>query len=1054
MKLKTQAMPGARHFLSKNLLVPKLVCPILMFAITASAANKSANLNSFNKGAISITNIKSTAETITGTIIDNKGQPLPGVTIKIKNATTGTTSDVNGKYTISVPDAKTVLTFSMIGFETQEITVGSSRSINVTLRDAVSSLDEVVVVGYGEQKKATLTGSVATVSGREISQNPSPNVVATLAGKLPGLIVNQRGGEPGRDDPSIFIRGNGTIPNNDNSNNAPLIVIDGVPGRGNFSRLNSEDIESISVLKDGSAAIYGNRAANGVILVTTKRGTKGKPQFNLTYDYGFQSPTKVPKVLDAALFAEVYNETMLYRGSAPFYTPDVIQKYRDRSDPVLYPNTDWVGLVLKPSAIQQRINLQMTGGSDNSRYLVSFGKTTQGNNFRNNPTASDQYNLRAKLDVDISKYLSIGANINAIIINRTFSPIATPVNFTNILQANPTLVGVYPNGLLGGGRLAENPLLLDRRGKFTENQVPLASTFTGAFKVPWVPGLRFDVSYNYDLNNTFEKTFNTPYTYSQYNATTGNYDTITGGSGIADLRDTYRQSISTLYNYRLTYEKTFGPHHVLAMVGGEQQQSSNREAQAFRKNFLSTAFDQIDFGSNAPADVSNRGFASRSAYNNYFGRLGYDFESKYIFEFVFRYDGSQIFQAGKRYGFFPGVSGAWRISEEKFFKAQFPFVDQLKLRATYGQLGSDRVAGFQYAQFYTFYTPGVGSNPNYVFGGQDAPGINTGTLPNPNFTWETSNKTDIALEGSLWKGLLNFEFIYFKEKRSNILTQRNFSASNVFGFSALPPENIGKVDNNGFELTVGHRNTIGKLTYNLRANFNYQRSTVVFTDEVPRTYAYQNATGHPLGAQLIYQADGLFRTQAEIDAYPHQNGIKPGDVKIVDYNGDGVINSNDQFRFDYNNIPKYTFGMNMDFQYNNFDLNISIQGQAKAYTQDGAFTQLGNVDFSNSAVYRATDRWTASNPNGSMPRTDAIQIGTNTFFLKEQAFARIKSLELGYTIPTQFISKIKISSVRLFANAFNLLTWSKEIKWADPEANGYVGYPPLRTINLGANIRF
>jgi TonB-linked SusC/RagA family outer membrane protein len=1040
MKLKTQAMPRAGLFLPKNLLVPKLVCPILMFAITASAASKPINHNSFKK-TTSITNIKLAAETITGTITDDKGQPLPGVTIKIKNATTGTTSDVNGKFTISVPDARTVLTFSMIGFETQEIVAGNSRSINITLKDAVSSLDEVVVVGYGEQKRATLTGSVATVSGREISQNPSPNVAATLAGKLPGLIVTQRSGEPGRDDPGILIRGNGTT-----GDSSPLIVIDGVPGRGSFSRLNAEDIESISVLKDGSAAIYGNRAANGVILVTTKKGTKGKPTFNLTYNYGIQNPTKIPDVMDAAQFAEVYNETMLYRGSAPFYTPDVIQKYRDGSDPVLYPNSDWVDLTIK-SAVQQRINLQMSGGSDNSRYLVSFGKTTQGNNFKNNPTASDQYNFRAKLDVDISKYLSIGANINAIIQNRTYSPVGTNVNFVNILQANPTLPGLYPNGLLGGGRLAENPLLLDRRGRFTDFDLPLQSTFTAAFKVPWVPGLRFDVSYNYDFTSSFDKSFSTPYTYHEYNATTGNYDVRNGGSGIAELTDTYSQSISSLYNYRMTYEKTFGPHHILAMVGGEQQQQNNRNANAYRRNFLSTAFDQINFGSNAPADIANGGSAGRSAYNNYFGRVGYDFESKYIFEFVFRYDGSQNFAPGKRYGFFPGVSGVWRVSEEKFFKAQFPFVDNLRLRATYGSLGSDRVGSFQYAQFFGF-------GGNYVFGGQDTPGINTQTLPNPNFSWETSRKTDLAINGSLWKGLLSFEFIYFMEKRTNLLQQRNFSASSVFGFSSLPPENIGKVDNKGYEIELGHRNNIGKLTYNVRANFNYQRSTVVFIDEVPRTFAYQNATGHPVGAQLLYQADGIFNTQAELDSYPHQTGQKLGDVKIIDLNGDGVINQNDQFRFDYNNIPKYTFGMNMDFQYKNFDLNISVSGQLKAYTQDGAYATLGNVDFSNASVHRATDRWTPTNPNGTKPRADAVSLGNNTFFMKEQAFARIKSLEFGYTLPTQFISKIKISSVRLFANAFNLLTWSKEIKWADPEANGYVGYPPVRTINFGANIRF
>jgi TonB-linked SusC/RagA family outer membrane protein len=486
------------------------------------------------------------------------------------------------------------------------------------------------------------------------------------------------------------------------------------------------------------------------------------------------------------------------------------------------------------------------------------------------------------------------------------------------------------------------------------------------------------------------------------------------------------------------------------MIGTEQQQSYRRTGSAYRKNFLSTNFDQIDFGSAAGADIRNSGNATLGAYDNIFGRATYDFKSKYIFDFNFRYDGSQIFPPNARYGFFPSFQGAWRVSEEDFMKARFPFVDQLKVRATYGELGSDSPAsggGYQFAQFFGF-------GGNYVFGTSDVQGVTTQTMPNPNFTWEIAKKTDFGIDGSLWKGLLGFEFTLFRERRSGILIQRNFSASKVYGFSGLPPENLGEVENKGYEIQFSHRNKIGKVLYNIRANMQYNLSKVLYMDEVPNTYSYRDQTGRPLGASLLYQADGIFNTQAELDSYPHQANQKVGDIKIIDVNSDGIINQNDQMRFNYNNTPKYVFGMNIDLQYSNFDMNIFLYGQTKAYTYDGAFASLGNADFANASIYRAADRWTPSNPNGTMPRTDFYQPGNSTFFMNDQTFFRLKTLELGYTLPKSLISKIKISNVRVFVSGFNLLTYSPKIKWADPEANGMIGYPPLKVINLGANVRF
>ncbi|TKK67268.1 TonB-dependent receptor [Ilyomonas limi] len=971
---------------------------------------------------------------------------IAGATVTVKGTTIATVTDDNGSFSINAPTNAT-LVISYIGYANQEVKATNQNIGTIQLQHTTSQLGEVVVVGYGTQRKATLTGSVATVSGKEISKSPSPNVTSSMAGKLAGLTVNQRSGEPGRDDPSILIRGTGTF-----GDASPLIIIDGVE-RSLLSRLNPEDIESVSVLKDASAAIYGARAANGVILITTKKGVKGRTSFNFAYNYALQSPTKTPDMLDAATFAGVYNEGDFYRQGrpanyTPFYSDSAIQKFRNGADPVLYPNTNWVKAVLKPHSGEQRASLQASGGSDNVRYLFSFESINQDGNYRNTPTKYRQYNVRVKVDADVTKSLTVGANVYAILGNKTYPSVATNVNFINILQANPTIVSVYPNGLIGPGRLGENPLLLDQRGYDKIEDNPIYSTFTATYKVPFVQGLRVDASYNYDLSNQFEKLWSTPYYFYEYNVNTSQYDKKQGtGTSIASLTDTYRKWTTSLYNVRITYDKSFNNHHITALLGNEQQKNTYKFASAYRKNFVSTSIPEINVGSSSPADKDNSGSASFGAYNNYFGRLNYDYLSKYLLEFVFRYDGSQIFPKGKRYGFFPGISGGWRISEEKFMK-DLTFIDQLKLRASYGELGNDRVGPYQYLQSYSF-------GNNYVFGTSDAPAIYPNTMPNPNITWEVSKKTDVGLEASLWKGLLGMELTLWKENRSNILAQPNLSVSNVFGFSGLPSENIGEVDNHGYELVLSHRNKAGKLTYDITGNVSYAKSKIIFMDEAPQPEPYQNLTGHPVGSALYYKADGIFHTQAELDKYPHGAGAQVGDIRVLDLNGDGVIDSKDQFRFDYSSTPQVTFGLNTNFQYKRFDLNIFFQGQTKAYNYDNTTAVLGGTDFANAVTWRAADRWTVDNPGGSKPRADAWSPGATTFFLFDATFVRLKTLELGYSLPVN-VGKTKVfDNVRFYVSGFNLLTWSKEIKWSDPEISGdFTTYPPLRIINFGANVKF
>lgn len=996
-------------------------------------------------------------QSVTGRVTDvSTGEPIVGVNVSIEGTTTGAITDINGNFILQRPAKGATVSFSFIGYITQKVIFGDENVIDIKLTSEVQSLQEVVVIGYGTQKKATLTGSIVNVAGDEIKKSPTANVTSSLSGKLPGLTVSQRNGEPGRDDPDILIRGTGTFDSNLNDGinpSAPLIIIDGVE-RGQIGRLNPEDIESISVLKDASAAIYGARAANGVIIVTTKNGKLGKPSFSFTYNTAFQHPTIVPKVLDAVAFAQAFNEGDWYRQGrpatyTPFYTPDVIQKLRDGSDPILYPNTDWMKVALKPYSLQKRTSLQVTGGTEAVKYLISFASLSQNADFRHMPTDYNQYNLRLKVDVNVTKNLIIGANLNTILNDRRYTFVTNTTNFYNILRANPTLPAVYPNGLLAGGRLGQSPLLLDQRGYDKINDTPLYSTFTATYKIPFVKGLKVDASFNYDVRNQFEKVYSLPYFFYEYNVNTQEYNKKQAdGATTIELTDTYSKWTTMLYNYRITYENTFFDHHVTAMVGQEQQKQTYTWARAYRKNFVSSALDQIDVGSTAPADKDNGGSASAGAYNNYFGRLNYDYKSKYLAEFLFRYDGSQIFPSGSRYGFFPGFSLGWRLSEEGFIKNSLPYVDQLKLRFSHGQIGNDRVGQYQYLQSYSF-------GNNYVFGGNDVPGIYANTMPNPNITWEVSKKTDIGLETSLWKGLLGMELTLWKEKRSNILAQRNLSIPAILGFSALPMENIGKVANHGFEIVVRHANKVNDLNYSIEANTSFARSKIVYMDETPQAEPYQNMTGLPVGASLYYKADGIFHTQDELNAYPHVNGTQVGDIKVLDLNNDGVIDSKDQFRFDKTNIPEVVFGLNLGLQYKNFDLSIFFQGQTRVYNYDGDFLALGTAAFDNALVARAKNHWSVDNPNGTMPRADAFQPGSTTFFLYDATFVRLKTLEFGYSLPKNLISKIRLEDVRFYVSGFNLLTWAKEIKWCDPELNGSnLYYPQQRVINLGINVKF
>jgi TonB-linked SusC/RagA family outer membrane protein len=1034
--------------MKKNLLYyfPLIKTGIKRFLLTINLALIVACLNLIQVDAIGVTDQQQLQ--VRGKVTDSEtGEPLAGATVLVKGTNIGVLTSVEGTFSIGVPDGSAILAFSFVGYKTREENVSGRTTLDVTLAPETTGLEEVVVVGYGTQKKETMTGSISKVEGAEIVKNPSVNVTTSLAGKLPGLVINQRTGQPGAENLSILVRGRGTF--NDNN---PLIVIDGVPRDNTLQDLNAQDIESITVLKDASAAIYGARAANGVILITTKQGSQSSPKFNLTYNYAINQPTINPDMEDAVVFAESYNEAEWYRqgrpatGFVPFYTAEAIQKYRDGSDPILYPNTDWSDVSTRNWATQQNANLQVSGGSNNVRYLLSFGASDQGGNYVHVDDSYRRYNARIKVDVDLSENLTVGANINAIPSNRHAS---VGTDFASILLSNPTVVAIYPNGLIAPGRFRQSSLLSDRRGFNEIKNYPFQSTFTASYKVPFLRGLTLDASYNYDLRNQFQKTFGKPAWYHEYNVITKEYDMAWTIQPI-EVRDTYSRWTNSLFNFRISYKRTIAENHnVSAMFGTEQQKADYSYVMAYRKNFVSAVIPQINVGSTSATDAETGGSASESAYNNFFGRLNYDFKSKYLLEFVFRYDGSQIFPEGKRYGFFPAVSAGWRLSEESFIKDNLPFVDELKLRGSYGELGNDRVPAYQYLQAFQF-------GNNYVFGGKDSPGIYSSRMPNPDITWEVSKKLDFGLEASLWNSLLGAELTIFSETRSNILLQPVLSVSHVFGFPALPDQNIGEVKNHGFELMLTHRNTIRQLTYSVNANISFARSKIIFMDEVPPAEPYMEQTGHPLGSGLYYKSDGIINTQEEYANYPHGNGAQVGDMMLVDLNKDGKITGNDRYMTNSSPIPEYVIGLTTNLQYKGFDLLLYFQGQTNAWSYDGGLESFARTNLDNNTVFRATNRWTKDNQEGAtMPRADAWQPGTTDFFLYDATFIRIKNLELGYSLGNNLSKRIGLNDVRVFVSGTNLLTWAKEITWRDPEINGSFGtYPPLRIINVGINVNF
>ena len=1014
-------------------------------------------------------------QTITGKVTDEKGEALIGVNIIVKETNKGTTTNVDGKYSLSVPGSSSKIIYTFVSYESREVTVGNQSIINVSLNPDAKSLSEVIVVGYGVQKKATVSGSVVSVKGSDLQKSPSVNLSNSLAGRMAGVVAVNRSGEPGSDGSTIRIRGANTLNNND-----ALIVIDGIPNRsGGLDRINPADIETISVLKDASAAIYGARAANGVILITTKKGKSGKPELSYSFNQGFSDPTVIPRLTNASQYVGMLNDldiyqlptnqwsaaTAAYKASGVYngrkapYSPTDIQKYGDGSDPWLYPNTDWYGATLKPWSPQSRHNVQLSGGSENIKYLASMGYQNQDAFYKNSAKGYEQYDLRLNLDAKINENVNLSIGILGREEFRESPTQAAGAIFRMQMRGKPQEQAFWPNGLPGPDiENGQNPVVIttNQTGYDRDKQSYFQTNGQLDVKIPWIQGLKLSGTAAIDKRFRSTKRWETPWTLYQKGSgfeADGKTPTLVASKrGPAEPRLTVgdETQLNILLGAIATYERKFNGHGITVLAGTNRETIDGDNFNAYRRFFISPALDQLFAGGDL--EKNNAGGAYERARLNYFGRVAYNFKEKYLAEFLWRYDGSDIFPEDTRYGFFPGGMLGWVMSEESFIKDQLPAINFLKLRGSWGQMGNDQIATYQYLSTYGFRS--------YIIGNTETKTLFETKIPNNNIQWEVATNSDIGLEGSLFSDKVTFELDYFYNKRTDILWVKNASVPQSTGLT-LPAQNIGEVENTGFDFTLGYRNQIGDFKYNIGLNGGYAKNKILFWDEAPGAPEWQRSTGRPMNTYVAYQYDGVFKDQADIDATTISykalvNTLRPGDMKYKDWNGDGKIDPNDAVRNDFTQLPLFQGGFNIGATYKNFDLTILFQGAAGAMQYISA-GEMGNIGNYLTDIYE--NRWTVENPSSVHPRianrNDQYFSANNTYWLRNSDYIRLKNFEIGYNIPETLLSKIGLKNCRFYTNGLNMFTWDK-LKVFDPETVNATGqyYPQSKIINFGLTATF
>jgi len=1021
---------------------------------------------------------------VKGTVVDERGETLPGVSVTIKGTNYGTTTDVGGQFSINA-DKGATLVFSFLSYKTKEIIVGDEKTLKIALTPVSSNLDEVVVVGYGTQKKLSLTTAVSSIASKEIETTKNENVENMLTGKIAGLQIVQNTSEPGQFDNSISIRAYG---------GNPLIVVDGVvmnnfnntggtgdnsQGTSNIlSRLDPNDIESVSVLKDASAAVYGVNGGNGVILITTKKGKSGALQLEYSGTFGWQVPSNLPKPVDAIDYMTLSNQLSMHNanGGRITFTPADFAAYTSGAKQ----STDWFDATFKKSTFQDQHNLTASGGNENTTYMVSGGFTGQDGLLVSNDLNYKRYNVRSNISSKITKNLTVNLNLSAIM-DQTHAPVTSVWWTTREAWRELPTQGFYANnnplypqnGSVDGG----NPVAYsnsDLSGYNIQNNKFFNGMLSLEYKLPYVDGLSLKAMYSYNDQIQNNKAYQSQYNLYDYDASTQTYN-ASEKSSPSYVQRQYYEYPSNVDQLSLNYDHTFsGKHNITALLLYEGIAQSADNFAAYRE--VSLPVDQIFAGNSLNQQATQDGTLFNYAKNSLVGRLHYDFMGKYLVEFSFRNDQSSKFTPTLGSVFFPSVSAAWNVSDEAFWKNNhtLSFIDQFKIRGSYGVLGDDSTPPYQYLQGYNY--PAGGANNQQpggsVFNGNYVNAVAFTPLPNPNINFYTSHTFDAGVDLDAGNGLLGVTFDYFIRNRTGLLSSGTNVVPSTLGIG-LPQQNLNSDRTQGFDFEVSHRNHIGKFRYNIKGTFSFARIQNLHVVESPQGNSYLDWLSHNSnrseGINWGLGANGQYQNYGQIINSPVYvgRGTVVGDYNYQDWNGDGQIDGNDNHPIAYTGTPKITYGLNIGGSYDSFDFNLLFQGTGMV---DVSYIEQLNIPLwgGGSALTQFDNDWHPANPNADPYNPNTVWVpgyyaytGTtaNTgslFNFQSAAYVRLKSAEIGYSLPKSVLSAVGLKGVRIFASGYNLFTVTK-LKYLDPEhpsgTYGYL-YPLDKLYNLGIDVKF
>lgn len=992
---------------------------------------------------------------ITGRILDENGEPLIGVSVMLKGTSNGTITNIDGDYTLSgdITD-KSVLEVTYIGMKKQEITVGNRTRINITMTSDNEMLDEVIVVGYGTQRKGNLTGSVSAIKSEKLTIAPIGNVTNALAGQLPGLIVKQTSGIPGSDGSTLRIRGF----------DAPLVIVDGI--EGDFNNIDASQIESISILKDGAASIYGARAGNGVILVTTKRGIDSKPVISLNTSFTLQGQTNVIKPGSSGQRAEWLREEHINKGlpmeQVP-YTEEQIQKYYNGTDPN-YLNSDWYDAVIRDWAPQQNHNLSIRGGSNKIKYYGYIGYNDQETIVKTGGGSYKRYNVQSNIDAKITDRLSFTLDMLLTKENQFFPTVGSGFGHSNfwsiIYDSDPRYPIYLPDrsklsygGLSYGNALFASNTNLGGYSDTDKNRIRANGGLIYEFK--YVKGLKAKMSISYDTYNQNYKYFNKQGKFYSYNIDSDTYTFERASQDPTGVTEVFGRGYSLTQQYSLQYERLFKEkHRVSALALFETIDYNDKNVETGRTGFMSTILDQL-FAGNGTTSFNN-GWESEMGRASWVGRINYSYMDKYLIETILRADASAKFPQNSRWGYFPSVSLGWVLSQESFMKS-LKAIDNIKLRASYGESGNDNVGSFKYLAGYAF-------DGSYKIGDEIKSGLYAVGLANPILTWETMKIYNGGIDLSFFNRKLYGTVDAFYRVRDGIPGSRSVSLPSSFG-AELPLENLNSIDTRGWELNLGTSGNFGNFMYDISGNLSWARSKWRKYDEPiysdPDQERIYKREGRWTDVRYGYISDGLFTSQAEIEAldftYKDLNGnssLRPGDIKYVDLNGDKVLDWKDQKEIGKGTLPTWTYGFNMNFKYHGFDLSALFQR---------AFGYTTYIDLTKAAsTLKYDNRWTEkeNNPNSLVARPGGAS--TNKYYSDfnnhNTAYLRLKNLSIGYELPKGLVSKAGIQQLRIYIAGTNLFTLSSLHKYGVdpevPEGSPAYYYPQQRTLSVGLNLSF